>query len=62
MTHRVRQCLIQLCGLHGAIFENEAATVHHISGVMNGLLTLINKYVFFSACTAIDTDAEENQA
>ena len=44
MTHRVRQCLIQLCGLHGAIFVNEEATISHISGVMKGLLTLINKY------------------
>lgn len=55
MTHRVRQCLIQLCGLHGAIFENEASTVHHISGVMKGLLTLINKY----ANSAGDSDAEK---
>jgi len=45
MTHRARQCLIQLCGLHGAIFANDQVTIQHISGVMNGLLTLINKYV-----------------
>ncbi|KAF9106574.1 Exportin-4 [Mortierella sp. GBA35] len=60
MTHRVRQCLIQLCGLHGAIFENEAATVHHISGVMNGLLTLINNVASCSSDECLQADYTEN--
>ncbi|KAF9200490.1 Exportin-4 [Haplosporangium sp. Z 27] len=60
MTHRVRQCLIQLCGLHGVIFINEEATIHHISGVMKGLLTLINNVASCSSDECLQADYTEN--
>ncbi|KAI1319628.1 Exportin-4 [Mortierella claussenii] len=60
MTHRVRQCLIQLCGLHGAIFASEEATIHHISGVMKGLLTLINNVASCSSDECLQADYTEN--
>ncbi|KAG0300024.1 Exportin-4, partial [Dissophora globulifera] len=60
MTHRVRQCLIQLCGLHGAIFVSEEATIHHISGVMKGLLTLINNVASCSSDECLQADYTEN--
>ncbi|KAG0001953.1 Exportin-4 [Entomortierella chlamydospora] len=60
MTHRVRQCLIQLCGLHGAIFINEEATIHHISGVMKGLLGLINNVASCSSDECLQADYTEN--
>ncbi|KAF9349546.1 Exportin-4, partial [Mortierella sp. NVP85] len=60
MTHRVRQCLIQLCGLHGAIFANDQVTIHHISGVMNGLLTLINNVASCSSDECLQADYTEN--
>ncbi|KAF9940935.1 Exportin-4 [Mortierella alpina] len=60
MTHRVRQCLIQLCGLHGAIFMNEEATINHISGVMKGLLTLINNVASCSSDECLQAEYTEN--
>ncbi|KAF8937303.1 armadillo-type protein [Dissophora ornata] len=60
MTHRVRQCLIQLCGLHGSIFVNDEATIHHISGVMKGLLTLINNVASCSSDECLQADYTEN--
>ncbi|KAG0210105.1 Exportin-4, partial [Mortierella sp. GBA43] len=60
MTHRVRQCLIQLCGLHGSIFANDQATTHHISGVMKGLLTLINNVASCSSDECLQADYTEN--
>ncbi|KAF9191230.1 Exportin-4 [Haplosporangium sp. Z 11] len=60
MTHRVRQCLIQLCGLHGPIFVNEDDTIHHISEVMRGLLTLINNVASCSSDECLQADYTEN--
>ncbi|KAF9917703.1 Exportin-4 [Lobosporangium transversale] len=60
MTHRVRQCLIQLCGLHGTIFDSEEAIIHHISGVMTGLLTLINNVASCSSDECLQADYTEN--
>ncbi|KAG0369922.1 armadillo-type protein [Gamsiella multidivaricata] len=60
MTHRVRQCLIQLCGLHGAIFVAEEAAIHHISGVMKGLLALINNVASCSSDECLQADYTEN--
>ncbi|KAF9437381.1 Exportin-4 [Entomortierella beljakovae] len=60
MTHRVRQCLIQLCGLHGPIFVNEEANIRHISGVMKGLLTLINNVASCSSDECLQTDYTDN--
>ncbi|GJJ69908.1 exportin-7 [Entomortierella parvispora] len=60
MTHRVRQCLIQLCGLHGAIFESDEATIHHISGVMRGLLTLVSNVASCSSDECLQADYTEN--
>ncbi|KAG0209723.1 Exportin-4 [Mortierella sp. GBA30] len=60
MTHRVRQCLIQLCGLHGTIFVNEEATIRHISGVMKGLLTLINNVASCSSDECLQAEYTEN--
>ncbi|KAF9428205.1 Exportin-4 [Podila epigama] len=60
LMHRVRQCLIQLCGLHGSIFADEQATVHHISGVMSGLLSLIHNVATCSSDECLRADYTEN--
>ncbi|KAG0038020.1 Exportin-4 [Podila clonocystis] len=60
LMHRVRQCLIQLCGLHGSIFVNEEATIHHISGVMTGLLSLIHNVATCSSDECLSADYTEN--
>ncbi|KAF9582485.1 Exportin-4, partial [Lunasporangiospora selenospora] len=60
MTHRIRQCLIQLCGLHGAIFANEESIIHHVSGVMKGLLGLISNVASCSSDECVQSDYTEN--
>ncbi|KAF9166321.1 Exportin-4 [Actinomortierella ambigua] len=60
MTHRVRQCLIQLCGLHGEIFANEESIRHHISGVMKGLLELIATVAALSSDECLQADYTDN--
>ncbi|KAG0336269.1 Exportin-4 [Podila humilis] len=60
LMHRVRQCLIQLCGLHGSIFVSEEATIRHISGVMKGLLSLIHNVATCSSDECLRADYTEN--
>ncbi|KAI9234057.1 MAG: armadillo-type protein [Podila humilis] len=60
LMHRVRQCLIQLCGLHGSIFVSEEATIHHISGVMTGLLSLIHNVATCSSDECLRSDYTDN--
>ncbi|KAG0234033.1 Exportin-4 [Actinomortierella wolfii] len=56
MTHRVRQCLVQLCGLHGEIFADEVSTRGHIAGVMKGLLELIATVAALSSDECLQAD------
>ncbi|RUS18081.1 hypothetical protein BC937DRAFT_89166 [Endogone sp. FLAS-F59071] len=44
MSHRCRQCLIQLSGLKGELFESDHAAKEYAGIMMHGLLKLINNF------------------